>query len=286
VDLAVVSDRANDTLAIYAIDPHTLLLTDVTSAGIPETIFGVDDGSHTVYGLATYRSPITGKAYAFVCQRSGNLVAQLELFDDGAGAVNARIVRTLELPVPTGDPEDSQAEGMVVDPDHGLLYVAVEGEVGIVKTAAEPDTAGNWILVYPIDAPFLKPDIEGLTIYYGCQGHGYLLVSSQGDSTFAVLDRRGDNAYLGSFVVADYRGIDQANESDGAHVVSAPLGRRYPFGLLVVQDGANDPQNVVQDGEQLENNSTNFKFIRWDDLARAFSPQLRIEKGCSLPNPK
>lgn len=287
VDLAVVSDRENDTLKIFRIDPGTGELSDVTAPDILATIFGVDDGEQTAYGLATYTSPVSGKAYAFVCQADGNLVAQLELADNGSGRVTATVVRTLELPVPTGDPGDSQAEGMVVDRERGLLYVAMEEEVGILKFFAEPNAGDAYRVIQRIDEDYLQPDIEGLTIYYGPNGTGYLLVSSQGDSTYAVFERAGNNQYLGSFVVADNGPIDQANESDGADVINVPLGPAYPSGLLVVQDGANDPQNVVQDDEELENNSTNFKFVPWESVANAFPTPLLIDPASYDPrNPQ
>jgi 3-phytase len=102
VDLAIASDRKNDTLAIYKIDPTTRLLSDANSVSIPATIFGIDDGEQTAYGLATYISPVSGKHYVFVSQRAGNQIAQLELVDDGAGGVTASVVRTLTVPIPLG----------------------------------------------------------------------------------------------------------------------------------------------------------------------------------------
>ena len=202
--------------------------------------------------MCTYTSPTSGKFYAFATQADGNHVAQLELMDSGYGAITAQVVRMMELPVPTGDPEDSQSEGIVADRQLGVLYVAMEEEGGIMKISAEPDGGSVFELVHSIDEEYLKPDIEGLTIYYGPGETGYLLVSSQGDSTFAVLERSGANDYIGSFVVTDNDSIDQANESDGADVMNVYLGPQFPYGLLVVQDGANDPQNVVQDDEELE----------------------------------
>lgn len=309
-DIAVVSDRARDTLAVYRIDPRRLMLDDITAPGMPDTIFGVDDGDHTAYGLAAYTSPSDGRSYAFVSQAGGNLIAQLELFSQRGGGVSARLVRMLELPVPTGDPEDSQAEGMVVDRELGVLFVAMEGELGILRVPAEPGTGDVFQLVASIEADYLKPDLEGLTIYYGPSHTGYLLVSSQGDSTYAVLDRSYPHAYLGSFVIGDLRPargkgprdddqsdeddehqrdygrgrrgvpsapIDQVNESDGADVINVPLGRAFPYGLLVVQDGANDPQVLIQDDEQLENISTNFKLVPWEDVANAFPDPLLID---------
>jgi hypothetical protein len=179
--------------------------------------------------------------------------------------------------VPTGDPEDSQSEGLVIDQELGLLYVALEQEVGILKFSAEPTGDDNFQVIQPIDAEYLVPDIEGLSIYYGANGTGYLLANSQGDSSYAVFSREGTNEYLGSFVVGDNKNIDQVNESDGIDIVNVPLGDNFPNGLMVVQDGANAPQNAVEDEEQLENNSTNFKFVPWESIAEAFPNPLSID---------
>jgi len=283
-DIAVMSDRANDTLAIFGIDAATGELYDLTAPTLSDpafSIFGVDDGEATAYGLATYLSPVTGKLYAFVTQASGNQVAQLELLPQvspaDASYIDARVVRIIDLPVPTGDVEDSQSEGLVVDQELGQLYVTLENEVGILRFDAEPNGGSNFSLVQAIDADFLEPDIEGLTIYYGAEGTGYLIASSQGNNSFAVFSREGDNEYLGSFTVGDTGLIDQVNESDGLDVTNVALGSAFPNGLVVVQDGANDPQNVIEDGEQLENNSTNFKFVDWAVVANAFEVALDID---------
>ena len=282
VDLAVVSDRANDTLSIFKINPTTQQLEDVTSPSILETIFGVDDGEATAYGLATYTSPVSGTAYAFVTQADGNQVAQLELVEEN-GNISANVVRTIQLPVPTGDATDSQSEGLVVDQELGLLYVALENEVGILRFSAEPADGENFQVIQPVGADYLVPDIEGLSIYYGAKGSGYLIANSQGDSSYAVFSRSGTNEYLGSFVVGDNASIDQINESDGLDVVNLGLGSAFPNGLLVLQDGANDPQNAVEDNEELENNSTNFKFVPWDSVATSFINQLDIDMASFDP---
>ncbi|MEO1016555.1 MAG: phytase, partial [Pseudomonadota bacterium] len=124
VDLAVFSDRANDTLAIYTINPATGLLQDVTADELADpgfSVFGVDDGEQTAYALATWTDPETHVSYAFTSQRDGAQVAQLELQDLGDGKVGADVVRTFQLPVPTGDPADSQSEGLVVDRDPAIF---------------------------------------------------------------------------------------------------------------------------------------------------------------------
>ncbi|NJN88413.1 MAG: phytase, partial [Leptolyngbyaceae cyanobacterium SL_7_1] len=283
VDLAVASDRENDTLAIFQIDPTTGVLSDITSEEILETIFGVDDGEQTAYGIATYTSPVTGKSYAYVTQREGDTIAQLELLDDGNGGVKAELVRTLTVPIPAdGELEDAQTEGIVVDRELGYLYIGQEN-LGVYKFFAEPYESDEGVLIDSIDGGNLQADVEGLTIYYAENGTGYLLVSSQGDSTFAVYTREGENEYIGNFASGASGSIDSVEESDGAEVINVALGDQYPFGLLVVQDGANDPQVVVADDEELENISTSFKFVPWQNVATAFPDALKIDPVSSNP---
>ncbi len=274
VDLAIASDRANDTIAVFTIDPETKQLTELAPGfEFPESIFGVDDGEATAYGLATYTSLVDEKTYAFVSQADGNKVAQLEI-SPGSGAadepiVNAKVVRILEVPVPDGeDAEDFQVEGMVVDRETGYLYVGQE-EFGIWKYNAEPSVGANGnspTLVDTVERGNIAADVEGLTIYYGEDGNGYLIASSQGDNTFAIYDRAGANSYLGSFA------IDGVEESDGADVINVPLGDNYPAGLLVVQDGSNTPQVVFPDPEdgEIQNFNTNFKYVSLADFANIF----------------
>jgi 3-phytase/alkaline phosphatase D len=280
IDLAIASDRANDTLAIYAIDPETRQLTEVTVTNL-STIFGVDDGEQTAYGLATYTSLVDGKNYVFVSQAGSNQIAQLELIPQLTAAdefsVAAKTVRTIAVPIPEGEDLDAaQVEGMVVDRELGYLYVGQEN-FGIWKFSAEPNGSNEGVIVDTVDE--VKPDgnqlaadVEGLTIYYGADGQGYLLASSQGDNTFAVYDRAGSNSYLGSFAVGEGNGIDGVEESDGADLINLPLSEQFPNGLLVVHDGSNEPAVVLPDPEdgEIQNFNTNFKYINLADFSNLF----------------
>lgn len=288
VDLAVATDRNNDTLDIWTIDPATRQLTEVTSAALNEaaaSIFGLDDGEQTAYGLATYTSPVSGETYLFVSQREGNQIAQLKLIANQDGTVSAETVRTLSAPIPPDkELEDAQFEGMVVDRETGYLYAAQE-QRGIWKFAAEPDGATEGTLIEAVkpEGDVLTADAEGLTIYYGADGAGYLLASSQGDSSFAVFSRDGNNEYLGSFVIDD--GVDGVAESDGADVINVGLGDAFPNGLLVVHDGSNEPAVVSLDDDEAEvqNLSTNFKFIDWADVANSFETPLLVDTDSYNP---
>ena len=52
---------------------------------------------------------------------------------------------------------------------------------------------------------------------------------------------------------------DGVQDTDGLDVVSAPLGPRYPMGLLVVQDGV----NLAPDGAEA---NQNFKLVSWQEV--------------------
>lgn len=66
-------------------------------------------------------------------------------------------------------------------------------------------------------------------------------------------------------------------------VVNFALGERFPNGLLVVQDGFNLPAVMVADDGELENVSTNLKFLDWADVANAFDPPLQIDTASFNP---
>jgi myo-inositol-hexaphosphate 3-phosphohydrolase len=282
-DLFVVSDRKNDTLAILRIDPADRRVMDITSPDMPGTLFGIDDADRTAYGLTTYTSPRHGQSYVYVTQANGNLVAQVALAVDANGRVSGTVVRTLALPTPTGVAADSQAEGIVVDRLLGNLYVGMDAGVGLVKFDAELDGDPIAVVVQTSDDPSLTSDTGGLSIYYGPGRSGYLLVSNQGDQSYEVFGRDGDNPFLGRFIISDEGNIDQVNAMIGIDVSNVALGVNFPSGLMVVHDGVNDPQNLIADGGLLRNNSNNFKFVRWDSVANAFPESLQIDTGSYNP---
>ncbi|MER5961517.1 phytase [Streptomyces sp. NPDC002057] len=268
-------------------------LTDVTDPAAP-AVFSRDQAEindqRTAYGLATWTDPASGKSFAVVSRRERTSIALLELLPSAGGKVTYRTVRTLDLPsafrlpdgtswTPCAEPgELPQVEGMVVDPANGTLYAGQE-DIGIWRLRA--DLTGTPKLLDKVRefgvpgtydeeteecAPGADPgyggtrisaDVEGLTLVTESGGDGYLLASSQGDNTFAAYDRElaDRNEYEGGFRVAPAGGsLDGSEECDGAAALNAPLGSRYPRGLLVVQDGHDTPG----DGDRP---STGFKFV-------------------------
>ncbi|MGW2400516.1 phytase [Kitasatospora sp. NPDC001664] len=302
-DLAVVTDRGNDRLRVYRIDPDRPggPLTDVTDPGV-SPVFSADQAQineqATAYGLATWTDRRTGRSYAIASQRHRTRLALLELTATPADTVTYRQVRTVDLPAsfrlpdggtwaPCAEPgELPQVEGMVVDPESGTLYAGQE-DVGIWRIPA--DLSGRPELMdrvreYGVPATYdpeteecvpgadpgyggkhLTADVEGLTILDRGHGGGYLLASSQGDDTFVAYDREREehNEFEGAFrITAASATLDGSEVCDGAAVLNAPLGRRYPHGLMVVQDG----QETPGDGDR---EATGFKYVDLRDVLRA-----------------
>lgn len=293
IDIVVVTDRFKDLLVIFQVAPETRRLTDITDPDSPMlfTPEGEEsDEETTAYGVAVFQDPESNTFYAFANRRDTGEIAQFELVDTGDNTIGWNKVRTMNVPPPEGgEAEDAQTEGMVVDPEARMLYVGQENG-GIWKFSAAPDGESEGTMIHPI-APasdYLVADVEGLTLYFGPDGQGYLIASSQGDNTFAVFDREGDNEYIGSFQIgatgdaAD--DIDGVQECDGAMALNIPLGERFPNGLLVVQDGHNVPLFPVEDDDEIENANTNFKFVPWENVARAFDPPLMIDTTSYHPH--
>jgi 3-phytase len=232
-DLVGASNRTRNTIELFSISPTRPTLEPVGSIPIEVQI----------YGMCMYHSSASDKFYAFATSEAGT-VEQYEIQAQG-NALTGRMVRSFDV--------GSTTEGCVTDDYHGALYVSEEAQ-GEWRYGAEPDTGEERAAVDSVGSGHLQADVEGATIYDAGGGKGFLIVSSQGDSTFAVYDR-ADNSYIGSFAIggADNDGID---ESDGIDVTSGPLGPSYPLGLLVVHDHLN-----------AGGSATNFKLVGWDRVA-------------------
>ncbi|WP_245159997.1 phytase [Blastococcus sp. CT_GayMR19] len=234
--LVTVSNRTDDSIGIFAVDPVTRLLRDVAARKITTNM--------PILGACMYRNAAAGTTYVLVTSELG-AVQQWQLTGTGAGTVDATMVRTFAV--------GSIAEGCVADDDTGALYVAEESG-GIWRYGADPAAGSTRTLVAGAsNSGPLVPTIEGLTLTYGPNGTGYLFASSQGDSSFAVYRREGANDYVGSFEIVAGGSIDGAEGTDGIDVTTANLGPAFPSGVFVAQDGQN-------------NGNQNFKLVPYERL--------------------
>jgi len=242
VDLAVASVRGSKKgvgIKVWTIDAVKRSLSDVTVGTSLRVLGGKEP-----MGVCGYRSARTGRFYVFVTDEKGK-VEQYELKDAGGGKINGALTRTLKL--------GSLAEGCVADDELGFLYLAEETK-GIWRFDAEPEAAREGKLVARVGENGLTADVEGLTIYYAGQGRGYLIASSQGNNTYKVYERAGENRYRLTVDPKEGR-IDDVNDTDGICVTSCPTSRQFAQGVFIVQDGSNAGGNQ------------NFKLYAWEDVA-------------------
>lgn len=248
VTLVVVGDESSDALRFYKVNPLTRLL---------EPLGAHLTGRADPYGGCLYHSPLDDRFYTFVTYKSG-WTEQWLLSDNGSGGVAAIKVRQFDV--------GSQIEGCVADDALGVVYVGEEARA-IWRYGAEPDdgTARTGIL----RAGNFVPDVEGLAIHHATGVSGYLIASSQGDSSYRVFERTfaagQANAYLGSFAIRAGV-VDGTSDTDGIEVVSLPLGPAFPQGVFVAQDGRNTAPG--SSGNQ------NFKLVPWERIAQGFQPPL------------
>jgi len=245
VDIALAGVRAKNSPGgkVWVIDPTIRTLTDVTEGGV----FKVFGGGEP-YGSCAYRSAKSGKVYFILTNKKGQ-VEQYLLEDAGNGTIKASQVRTFSLGSPT--------EGCVADDELGHLYIAGE-QVGIWKFGAEPDAGDYRTLVAKVGDHGLTADVEGLTMYYASGGKGYLIASSQGNDTFKVYTREGDNRFVLTIdpkARKKKRKIDDVSTTDGITVTNRPTSKKFPKGVFVAQDGENSAGNQ------------NFKLYAWEDIA-------------------
>ncbi len=246
VALVAVTNRRDDTIACYTVNPATRLLVP---AGAIKT--GI-----RVYGTCMYYSRKNNAYYCFV-NSAGGKVEQWLLKDGGQGQVTGEKVRAFAV--------GGATEGCVADDELGYLYIGEE-RAALWKYYADPGVGDNW-RQRVCSVGYLKriwPELEGLTLYYQSNGTGFLLASCQGNNGFAVFRREGNNEYLGSFGIRQGV-VDRVTHTDGIDVTNVTLGPAFPQGVFVAQDDKNDSGNQ------------NFKLVPWERIVEVLAPKLAID---------
>ncbi|MBD9516083.1 phytase [Pseudomonas sp. PDM22] len=240
VDLAVASNRSDNSLTLFAIEPADGKVREIGRVPTP---------LEEVYGLCLY-APRDGDIQAFVNDKDGRF-QQYRLSAPG-GQVKGELLREFRVA--------SQPEGCVADDRNQRLFLGEE-DVAVWTLGAEPDAKAEPEQVLAV-GDLLRDDVEGLALYHGAKA-SYLLVSSQGNDSYLVLDAAAPYRVRGAFRVGlnAAAGIDGTSETDGIEVTSANLGGAFGQGMLVVQDGR----------KRLPEGTQNFKYVPWADIARALN---------------
>ncbi|MCA1841981.1 MAG: phytase, partial [Actinobacteria bacterium] len=249
VDLRSGFALAGRTVTLVATGGRALSFFGLDPAGRQLHEVGADDfpTSGPAAGICLYRSGVTGRFYAFLTEDDGD-VTQYELFDQG-GFVDARRVRSWPL--------GAAASYCVADDETGRLFVSEES--GVWRYDAEPDASP--LARKQVDragGDHLTREVGGVALVIQPGRQGFLLASSEGDSTFAVYRRGQDYGWLGQRQVVDGAAADGCSSTTGIEAVAADLGPQFPAGIFICQDGRNTAPGSA--GRQ------NFKFVRLDRL--------------------
>ncbi len=209
-------------------------------------------GLDEIYGLCMFKNDFGFQV--FVNDKDGRyqqwLLLTVEGYSELPGFIG-QLVREFTVP--------SQPEGCVADDENEKLFLGVEAE-GVRIVEANHSMPVELVSLYDTDDEVLTADIEGMSLYKAGE-EGFLIVSSQGNNSFAVYDRLPPNSYRGSFLVTENldANIDGAAETDGVSASSFVQTDLFPSGLLVVQDGFNTHPREKQ----------NFKLVSWKHVADA-----------------
>jgi 3-phytase len=222
VVLVGANNRSTNTLGLWTLSTKTRHLSSVNARSIKTMASN--------YGFCLYHSKTSGRFYAFVTPEEKGSIQQFELLAGASGLIDGKLVRKL--------PIGGKAEGCVADDENGKLYVGEEN-VAIWKYGAEPSSGSARVAVDREGGGHLVGDIEGMSIAYGAEGSGYLIVSSQGDSTIAIYGRDGGNSFIKRVRIIAAGTIDAVTGTDGLDVTTQNAGPGFTKGLLVVHDESN-----------------------------------------------
>jgi 3-phytase len=257
-DIAVLTERLGRRLRVYAIAPDGSGLRDISS-GLMPILAGAPGDQGAPMGIGVYRRPKDGAVFAIIAPKAGpkqDYLWQYRLEDDGSGRVKTTLVRRFGAFSGVGE-----IEAVAVDDELGYVYYADEDR-GIHKYHADPDAADASRELALFGTTGYEQDREGIGIYAMPGGTGYIVSVDQlpGESVFHVYRREGEpgRPHDHSANLLTFKG--KADSTDGLDVTSAPLGARFPDGVVIAMNSA----------------SRNFLLYSWRDIASSARPPLAL----------
>ncbi|MFC7406335.1 phytase [Georgenia alba] len=310
VDVAVVSDRYNDQLRFFVIDPAGARaetpLTEVTAPEL-EFLFSPDrttvEEERTAYGVAVWQ-PGDGETYAVVTQEGDTRIATVRLTPGADGTVGYTDLRHLRMPgefplpdgstwVPCEEPgAGPQLEGVAVDQRTGTLYAAQE-DVGLWRLPL-PLGSGEPVLldrvedfgihdVYDPETEECEPrDPEAPGLGGGnltADAEGVDIYYGPGRTGYVLVSSQGDDRFAVYATTGRNRSLgtfqvrgDGVDDVDGSDGLAVTNRPVGPYedGLLVTHD---EPETgpEVDDGRD----ATSFSYVDWGEVAGAL--RLRVD---------
>ena len=246
-DVAVASNDQVNAISVFFVDRAT---GTVSHRG------DVPTGRMEPYGICSGRED--GRDLAGVTYKDGTV--EIWAVSASPTELTGELLKTAKLA--------TQLEGCVFDEAQGLLFVGEEDQ-GLWKMAYRDAAPAPEQIDVVGGAAGLVADVEGVSLWRGKDGAGWLVVSAQSDNRFVVYDRKAPHTPMGSFSIGENAalGIDAVTHTDGLDVFSGTLPG-YPRGILTVQD----------DGNPKSGQDQNFKVVSWADIEQALGlPVLEAE---------
>ena len=243
IDLAIATNRDHNSLQLFAIN----------SKGKVSNLGELATDLTDIYGFCMYQDR-TGEIYAIPNDKDGTFV-QYHI-QAPQKKLSATEVQRFAV--------ESQPEGCVVDDATGRAFIGEERNAVWMKDLNTPNSALEKVIS---TGDVLHADIEGMGIYHNQnQAAQYLIISSQGNDSYVVIDSSAPYQVRGAFRVGinTEKSIDAVSETDGLEVSSKNFGGAngmWKQGMLVVQDG----RKRMPEGNQ------NFKYVSWQKIAEALN---------------
>ncbi len=219
IDIVAGNLRDVGKLAVLKINPNYSGGDVLTVLAGPNSSGNKIQGNS--YGFTLYQRPSDGAIFAFDKPKGSTSIKQF-LVSGAGGQISVTQVREIK------DVSMGVAEGLVADDELGFVYFAEESK-GIHKYNADPNNGNLNRLAFFASGDGISGDREGFSLYKCNDGTGYLVLSSQGNSTFKVYDRAGNNTFVKTFSAA------QSDGTDGLDVNSASAPG-FPNGFAVIHD--------------------------------------------------
>jgi 3-phytase len=248
IDIAVVTERYQRRLRVFAINPDG---SGISELGAVPVLEGQAGEAGAPMGIGLYRRPRDGAVFAIVAPKTGpadGYLWQYRLQDAGGGKLAAVAVRRFGRFGGVGE-----IEAVAVDDEAGHVYYADEDN-GLHKWHADPDHADAARELAHFAREGFSGDREGIAIYAGRDGSGYILATDQLPVNSGYHLYRRDGSQGASSEHAAVRVFSGgADSTDGIEVTSRNLGPDYPGGLFVAMNSS----------------ARNFLFYRWSDIQAA-----------------
>lgn len=249
--VVAASNRSTDSVSLFLAGSDgrlTWLEASEIGTGLddPYGLCMFDDGGQ----LSVFVNDTDGRYQQWLLRLPGEL-ASTNVEQASKISVGASLVREWKVA--------AKPEGCAVDDTSKTLFLGVES-TGVYSMSAVHTEPVEMATVIAVDGETIVADVEGMDVYRS-QEDTFLVISSQGNHSFAVVDLEPPHTYRGSFTIDSARdatndtgiGPDGAEETDGIALTSVSLSSAFPDGLMVAQDGYNT----------LPQEKQNFKLLSW-----------------------